>query len=145
MAAIDLNFYVVDGKYGITADNNLRFGTDGIATCVGIIAKLNNGTNFCGHMNHTYEPNKAQKQAFIEAVIALLEATIPLENVTGVYYSAPGGTLATKYTLEAINTMFPNATGFGGMCIYIDTDGTVKGNNNTCTLKELIQDGDFSV
>lgn len=142
---INLNFYVNQGRYGITNNTNLNFGTDGLGTCVGIIVQLNNGTNFCGHMDHSYEPTRAQQVAFMAAVTAVLTATIPMANVTSVHYCTPGGTFAAAFTVLAIQALFPAAINAGNnSCIYIDGTG-VHGTDQHAIQGVVVDTGAFRV
>jgi hypothetical protein len=143
---LTLNYYVSVGKYGITENTNFNFGTDGLATCVGIIAMLNDGTNFCGHMSHAYEPNAAQKEGFITEVQKLLDKTIPKQQVSYLSYCTTDGTKAQKYTVEAIQQWFPNADKVGKKsCVYIDQNGVQTTNESDVKLGKDVSKGEFEV
>jgi chemotaxis receptor (MCP) glutamine deamidase CheD len=145
MPPVNLGFYVNQGRYGITANNNFNFGTEGLGTCVGVIVQLNNGNNFCGHMDHSYEPTQAQRAAFIQQVVLVLQATIPLANVQQVHYSTPGGTRAAQYTVDAIVQQFPNAVNAGARsCIYIAAAG-VQATDQNAILGQNVDNGAFGV
>lgn len=143
---INLNYYVPQGRYGITSNRNLNFGTDGLGTCVAIMVQLSNGNNFCGHMDHSYEPTRQQQQQFITQVCRVLQDTIlPLGNIAAVHYCTPGGTRAAQFTVEAIQQQFPNAQSIGNFsCLYIDTTG-IQGTNQNVSLGQPVDNGAFSV
>lgn len=147
MPPINLAFYVNQGRYGITANNNFNFGTTGLATCVGVIMQLGNGHNLCGHMDHTYEPTMAQRAVFEAAVTAQMIAAVPAGvAVNAVHYSTPGGTRAAQFTVAAIVAWFPGAVNAGAdQSIYIDGAGVHGTNANVVNGATLVDNGAFTV
>ncbi len=145
--AITFDYYVAQGTYGITNRANLTFGTGGLATCVGIIATLNSGNNFCGHMDSDVEPrNQEERFQFMKKVGDLLNNTIPVNNVIGVAYST-GGTFASTQCITAkILDMFPGAVDKGyNTNLYITASGIKADNQQYQNGANLVNNGAFTI
>lgn len=101
---MNLKYFVEQGKYAIEDAANVPFGTSGLTTCVGVIAKLENGKNFCGHMDHKITAEN--KLAFIQSVTEVLKDAFEGKKVEEIICCNPGGSLEAKYTIDAIKEFF---------------------------------------
>ena len=150
VGSVELNFYVTQGFCGVKEGlkSSESFGTDGLATCVGIIVKLDDGRIFCGHMEHGYEPSRDDEEikVFKDKVRCLLKKSIPCtdewyDQAEEVFYCTSGTFRSSKLTVETIKEDLepdgrPSPEGKTDQtCIYI-IDCEVKYFNSSVQLPE---------
>jgi hypothetical protein len=133
-----INHYVEQGTFAVIDNTKLNFGTAGLGTCVGIIAELENGSNFCAHIDvNAREPrNKQEAYAFEIQVRNLLRVTLP-PNFVRVFCTTPGGTLTSKLIVQELSIwcgtkLSPPENKMG---LYIDATGTHYTNKDYRAVK----------
>ncbi|KAM9990344.1 hypothetical protein ACTFIY_006388 [Dictyostelium cf. discoideum] len=137
----------VDYKVFMTHDhtNNTSIGTDGLATCIGIIARLNNGDTYCGHISNEIQGSAPNIPIIMEKTQAIMTERLNPANVISVYCATTSTFPDTNAMYNAIVNTYPdlvqpkmqgtgiywdgNAVGvINGL--YDNINGNTEGTNN---------------
>jgi len=106
MANYDVDVLVPQGQYNFV-DSDDSIGTQGCGPCVGIIAKLNNGRIFCGHLDSAEIVMRKDKEKYSNMLRRFLRSILNPNMVMELYYVTDKATFNSKFSAESIERMFP--------------------------------------
>ncbi len=147
--------HVLMGHWGIS--DTLPFGTDGLGTCVGILAPLNDGKRyFCAHIFSVFAPGqdyqpatpkyKVLYRAYVhfmkEKLIKVLPQDIDASNFTCATTSYDD---STKGILEALSIIYPAMKKVqSGTCLLVDESEKIEVSNRRLNSKKEVQGGSIA-
>ncbi|KAN0050548.1 hypothetical protein ACTA71_003679 [Dictyostelium dimigraforme] len=111
--------------------SNTSIGTDGLGTCVGVIARLDNGDTYCGHISCEISGIAANIPTIRQRTQEILTAIINPANVTKLHCATTSNSADTRAIYDALTDSYPNSIQpmMQGSGIYFDGNdvGVVNG------------------
>jgi hypothetical protein len=139
MLGIFMAFSIKKGSYSIQPNTQVPFGVGNLRSGVGIIARLDDGTHFCAHLEVENNPKtQAERDAMTSAVETWLTWAIPLANVTEMWYSTRSVLAAAFCIIAGIKSVCPAVHGYASSTLYFSGDGEMNANENQVELGRIV-------
>ncbi|KAN0022159.1 hypothetical protein ACTFIU_004328 [Dictyostelium citrinum] len=112
--------------------NDTSIGTDGLGTCVGIIARLNNGNTYCGHLSCEMQGIAANVQTITERTQTIMNERLNPINVASLHVATTSNGLDTNAMITGIQNTYPAivVTRLEGTGLYWDGNNVAAINNS---------------